>query len=771
SSQANLSCASPYNFSASKEGLFNSTVEDTNQSKIVEISLSGIIRCQNITASGYYQLVNDVSSIGTCFNITASNVELDCNWKRINYAQSTSGYGVYVDQKNNVTVKNCRMNGGSYDYSYGIYFYYSNFSTAQSVNITTRGSFGNGVEIFLSKNNTILSSNITTIDGDGISIENSNNNTISANNITTSGDSRYGIYIYSSSNNNVSQNNFYTYNGYAVFVSGTNQYDYNNYIDQTNTEYGKPILYYFNKTNLVIENNDTIGEIFIAYSNYTRIKNVTLDKDGVVFAYTRFSNITEAKIKTMNYGIYLSSSNNNTILSNNITTSWSFGYGVYLHSSSNNTILSNNITTSGISGYGIYLYIGGNNTILSNNITTSDYSIRFFSARDNIISSNNITTSGDYSRGVYLYSSSNNTILSNNITTSGDSSRGVYLYSSSNNNFINNFIKTNNLNAHAFYIYTNSFNLTLINNTINTTAAHIRFRENSSMQIINTSFNKSKVFWESTALNAWINVSYYVDVYVRNFTDPINAAQVNITNYTNSLVHSSYTGSNGYIQTQLLPEFFANGSYVYSCPSSQANLSCASPYNFSASKENIFNSTIDQINQSKIVEIILFQKILSVSLSEKLSQGIFFTSVNGSLNNTQLPVEIEKWNNATWNYNKTPSPGDNKTTYWIYNSGNVNQDFCLKANEDLTCYDGPCTTMTISASNVAFTNSTFNNVTHPLFSSDRNLSTSYVKIAENVMPGEYHYFRFWLYVERDKPSGIYNTTFSVRNVESGSPCQ
>ncbi|MCX8179030.1 MAG: right-handed parallel beta-helix repeat-containing protein [Candidatus Aenigmarchaeota archaeon] len=545
--------------------------------------------CQNITSSGYYRLDNDVSAIGTCFNITANNVELDCNWKRINYAQSASGYGVYVEQKNNVTVKNCRMSGGSYDYSYGIYFYYSNFSTAQSVNITTRGTNSYGVAMDSSKNNTIKNSNITII--------------------------------------------------------GTS-------------------------------------------------------------------------------------------------------YGIITHTSANNTIESNNITTNADSASGIFMYQSTNNTI----------------------NLNHISTSGDYAYGVYLYSSENNLVKSNYLRANGWWSYVNMLRAASKNQFVNNSAISFNSGSYGFYVYESSFNLTLINNTINTTADHIRFRENSSMQIINTSFNKSKVSWESTALNAWINVSYYVDVYVRNFTDPINAAQVNITNYTNSLIHSSYTGSNGYIETQLLPEFFANGSYVYSCPSSQSNLSCASPYNFSASKENMFNSTIEYINQSKIVEIILFPKIISVSLSEKLSQGIFFTSVNGSLNNTQLPVEIEKWNNATWNYNKTPSHGDNKTMYWIYNSGNVNQDFCLKANADLTCYNGPCTTMTISASNVAFTNSTFNNATYPSFSSDRNLSTSYVKIAENVMPGEYHYFRFWLYVERDKPSGIYNTTFSVRNVESGSPC-
>ncbi len=186
-----------------------------------------------------------------------------------------------------------------------------------------------------------------------------------------------------------------------------------------------------------------------------------------------------------------------------------------------------------------------------------------------------------------------------NVSTSGVSARGVYLGLSNNNNFYNNYIKTTQTNAYGFYIYQNSFNITIINSTIQTSSNDIRFMQNSSMQIINTSFNKSSVYWESTSY-AWMNVSYYVDVYVRNFTDPIDNAQVNITNYTNSLVYIGYTGSNGYTVTQMLPEYFANGSYSYSCPSTQANLTCASPYNFSASKGNLFNSTIESLNQRQL---------------------------------------------------------------------------------------------------------------------------------------------------------------------------
>ncbi|MEM5878848.1 MAG: right-handed parallel beta-helix repeat-containing protein, partial [Candidatus Aenigmatarchaeota archaeon] len=172
----------------------------------VAISID-IYSCQNITSSGYYQLANDVSTIGTCFNITASNVELDCNWKRIDYAQSTSGYGFSIAKVNNITIKNCNLFGGNYDSSHGFYLFMSNYTQIMSSNITTSGSDGYGIYLSSSNNNTISSNNITTSGdyGYGIHLSSSNNNTISSN-ITTSGSDGCGIHLSSSNNNTISSN-------------------------------------------------------------------------------------------------------------------------------------------------------------------------------------------------------------------------------------------------------------------------------------------------------------------------------------------------------------------------------------------------------------------------------------------------------------------------------------------------------------------------------------------------------------------------------------
>jgi len=111
-----------------------------------------------------------------------------------------------------------------------------------------------------------------------------------------------------------------------------------------------------------------------------------------------------------------------------------------------------------------------------------------------------------------------------------------------------------------------------------------------------------------------------------------------------------------------------------------------------------------------------------------------------------------------------------QTEFWIKNTGTNPEDFCLKANSDLTCNSGVCTGITISIDNVAWNNSTFNNATYPAYDTTKRLSLSYQKVAFSINPNDFIYLRFWLFVPAGKPSGIYNTTFNVRAVEAGNDC-
>jgi len=135
------------------------------------------------------------------------------------------------------------------------------------------------------------------------------------------------------------------------------------------------------------------------------------------------------------YGIYVGGHNYVTI-ENCVLSDWF--YGIYLSSSSKNNIISNNTVNSNREG--IYLYLSSNNIISNNTVNSNSYN------------------------GIFLYSSPNNNIISNNIVNNNNN-YGIVLYSSSNNTIYNNLF--NNTNNYYFYgdIYANYWNTTLQSGT------------------------------------------------------------------------------------------------------------------------------------------------------------------------------------------------------------------------------------------------------------------------------------------------------------------
>jgi parallel beta-helix repeat protein len=152
-----------------------------------------------------------------------------------------------------------------------------------------------------------------------------------------------------------------------------------------------------------------------------------------------------------NYGIYLSSSSNNTVTGNTCNNNF---YGIYLSSSSNNTVTGNtcNNNSSGIrlsssssdntvtgntcnnnSSYGIYLSSSSNNTVTGNTCNNNSSGIRLSSSSsDNTVTGNTCNNNSSY--GIHLSSSSDNTVTSN--TCNNNSSSGIFLSLSSSDNTV-----------------------------------------------------------------------------------------------------------------------------------------------------------------------------------------------------------------------------------------------------------------------------------------------------------------------------------------------
>lgn len=205
---------------------------------------SSVTNCMNISSSGTYVLINNVTSPGTCFNITTSDVILDCNGYWINYSQTVTGFAVNISSVNNITLKNCNIvEGQGSTNARGIRLYDADNCTIFNNNVKTYKSSSYALDVWHYSNNNNFSyntanasvalavhlydesinntfSNNVLISGtsDGISVDSTYNNTIS-NNTISAGDR--GIAIITGSNNQTISGNNITSIDYAIAVFGT----------------------------------------------------------------------------------------------------------------------------------------------------------------------------------------------------------------------------------------------------------------------------------------------------------------------------------------------------------------------------------------------------------------------------------------------------------------------------------------------------------------------------------------------------------------------
>lgn len=425
------------------------------------------------TTNAIYTLTQDVNSTGTCFNIQANNITLDCNGYEINYSSDggDNEYGIYSIY-NFTTIKNCHIEEGTVpgDSDYGIYFYKVSNGTIQNNVVITYGYTSYGIRLDLGSNFNTLSNNMIVTSGTygyGIGLySNSNSNTLSSNTIITTGDTGVGFRVSSSSTNTFLNNVITTteHDGYGLYIQNSN-------------------------SSLVVSNKVTTAgmEAFGFYmqnSNFSTLKsnNVTTfgySAIGIYLLRSSDSNISSSIIKTSgNYssGIQLYQGLNCNISSNTISTSGPNGYGINLRISSNsNTLSSNNVTTSGTGGFGVYAIDLSSNNIIINNIINSSGNfadaIYLYNVSSNNLTNNVIKAFGYYGHGIELHSDLNSTVFGNNITTFGDSGYGILLFLSSNSTVSGNNITTSGTNGYGIYSYSKSSFISILNNIITTTGS------------------------------------------------------------------------------------------------------------------------------------------------------------------------------------------------------------------------------------------------------------------------------------------------------------
>jgi len=205
-----------------------------------------------------------------------------------------------------------------------------------------------------------------------------------------------------------------------------------------------PIITYDNVTYTLTDNITSTADGIVVERD-----NIVIDGEGFIIQGTlaeeskgldltgrTYVIVKHTQIKDFTYGIYLNSSNYNSIVENNITKNW---VGVELRkvSSNNNIISGNDITANEWSAIRLWYFLE-NNSIVGNHIANNYFGICLSHCYHNILSRNNITAN-KYS-GIGLDLSSNNTIIGNNIA---NNQRGLDLFGSFyntiyHNNLINN---------------------------------------------------------------------------------------------------------------------------------------------------------------------------------------------------------------------------------------------------------------------------------------------------------------------------------------------
>src|SRR3989338_388026 len=393
--------------------------------------------CGTLSVAGTYTLTENVPSSSNCFNISAPNIEINCQGFKIDFGNASTGLGINNSEGyDNVSVKNCYISkkGNADQLNYGLYFNLGALNaTALNNTIFVNGSawsigiyFDDGVNNSFVINNTIYT-NGSGQSNRGVRIEASYNITIEGNVITTYGDSfNHGVDIIP---------------GSAII----------------------PHL-----MNITIRNNSiTTGGT--QGSNF-----------GINMAYANNITITGNKIYTggtdNNYGLYFDYSNSSRVENNTIMTNGSANsnIGVFFNPGSHHIIRNNNITTNGTDfNYGIGYPPG----------------LFDFSSGENYIENNMITTNagGTNNGGVFL-NEFHSFFVNNNISTfpyfaifdaSATSNLNYLIYNNSfgeirwtNNRSTNGFVDNLTFNVTNELGISLSANLFIANNTIafNTTA-------------------------------------------------------------------------------------------------------------------------------------------------------------------------------------------------------------------------------------------------------------------------------------------------------------
>jgi|GEM_PF-1242006 len=656
-----------HTFNATYPGLMSAFVmQNVTESMTVNITLTESA-CMNITSSGTYTLLNNVTSPYTCMQITANNVVLDCQGYTILYGTAGTGNGVNVSQTNtprinNITIRNCRIDksGTADSDNYGVRFTNVSNSTITNTSIFTDGGSNNyGINIETESVHTLVEG--STVLADGSAMDNhvifvstsSENTTIRANNVTSLGDGS-GVAVSSARLTTIANTTIYV-NGFQGFsgvsVTSSNQTT----IDNTSiTSIADSNAYGFsmseNSVNTTILRSDVLCQgmyymycLSVLQSSHILIQNSTVtgifDHDG--------------------QGITLSTDVRNvTVRGSTINVTGAYtNYGVLVSYSNSSTIYNNTILVTGTyGGRGIVLSTSWFNNIQNNSISiiSTDYNnvgVSFDAGSDNILSGGSIVTGGTTaSYGIEFYADSDrNNISSTNVLTTNVTAYGVYFWNSGTNRPEENRLRDTKINS------------TRANHV------HMTIGNTSTNYLINVTFNQTNI-----TLEEGINPSGQLDVawLVRSFVNSTYLTSISGANVTarandNAIVWSNITDGSGYSDWYATTAYIQNNSGIFE----------KNNYTFSA-----FASSLPLYGTTTFVRNISGSMTVNITMRDVMAPAILFVNPtipnNTRTTNTSVVVNVSLQNTTDlsimqWNWNGTNYSMYNDSLLLLYNFDNV----------------------------------------------------------------------------------------------------
>ncbi|GEM_PF-4157340 len=290
---------------------------------VIELYDCGVLDVPN----GYYVLMNDITTSGTCFEIKADGITLDLNSRRI--TGNEKGEGIVIRDFGSATI----MNGQIY-------------------------SFSEGISLQNSNNDKILANLIANNDDIGIYLDDSSNNLIKDNFVQSNQEA--GIFIDDGFGNNISDSFVINGDDTGIYLDGTfdtlikNTIIQNNLIDFHIDAYSddecentlvdvigsdnKPI-YYFNEK--VDVKDLEASEVILCNADNSVLEDIsviqkTRKNNGIYIHRTENSHLSKVRVEKTFDGIFIEDSHKNVLTKMHLISN--YGGGITIYDSTNNII-------------------------------------------------------------------------------------------------------------------------------------------------------------------------------------------------------------------------------------------------------------------------------------------------------------------------------------------------------------------------------------------------------------------------------------------------